>query len=65
MSLGETPMTCFHTWGCMYKGVGRDSGCEHEESHLMHDIKIIPCINCICMDACVPLHVHLGGDQPL
>ena len=25
-SLGETSMTVFHTWLCMYKGVGRDSG---------------------------------------
>ena len=37
-SLGETPMTGFHTWCCMCKGVGQDSGYEHEESHLMHDM---------------------------
>ena len=32
-------MTGFHTWRCRCEGVGRDSGCEHEASHLMHDIK--------------------------
>ena len=32
-------MTGFHTWRCMCEGVGRDSGCGLEESHLMHDIK--------------------------
>ena len=25
-SLGETPMTGFHTWRCMCEGVGQDSG---------------------------------------
>ena len=35
-SLGETPMTGFHTWHCRCEGVSRDSGCGHEESHLMH-----------------------------
>ena len=35
-SLSETPMTGFHTWRCRCEGVGRDSGCEYEESHLMH-----------------------------
>ena len=34
----------------MCGGVGWDSGCGHEESHLMHDIKIIPRKNCICME---------------
>ena len=34
---GGMPLTVFHTWRCMFEGVGRDSGCEHEESHLMHD----------------------------
>ena len=36
-SLGETPMIGFHTWHCRSEGVTRDSGCGHEESHLMHD----------------------------
>ena len=36
-SLGETPMTGFHTWHCRCEGVSRDSGCGHEESYLMHD----------------------------
>ena len=36
-SLGETLMTGFHTWHCKCQGVSRDSGCGHEESHLMHD----------------------------
>ena len=36
-SLGETPMTDFHTWCCRCEGVGRDSSCEHDASHLMHD----------------------------
>ena len=39
MSFGETPMTGFHTWHCMCEGVGQDSVYEHEESHLMHDMK--------------------------
>ena len=38
-------MTGFHTWSCRCEGVGQDSGCGHEESHLMHDMK--------------PLHVRL------
>ena len=25
-SLGESPMTSFHIWLCMFEGVGRDSG---------------------------------------
>ena len=36
---GGTPLTVFHTWRCMFEGVGRDSGCGHEESHLMHNTK--------------------------
>ena len=36
-SLGETPMTVFHTCHCRCKGVNRDSGYRLEESHLMHD----------------------------
>ena len=36
-SLSETSMTGFHTWHCGCEGFGRDSGCGHEESHLMHD----------------------------
>ena len=36
-SIGEPPMIGFHTWHCRCKGVDRDSGCGHEESHLMHD----------------------------
>ena len=36
-SLGKTPMTGFYTWHWKCKGVGRDLGCEHEESHIMHD----------------------------
>ena len=36
-SLGETPMNGFHTWHYKCEGVGRDSSCGHEESHLMHD----------------------------
>ena len=35
--MGETPMVGFHTWHCRCEGVSRDSGCGHEESHLMHD----------------------------
>ena len=27
----------FHTWHSRCEGVGWDSGCEHEGSHLMHD----------------------------
>ena len=38
-SLGETLMTGFHTWRCRCEGVGRDSGCGHEKSHLMHDME--------------------------
>ena len=30
----------FHTWHCKCEGVGRDSGCVHEGSHLMHDIRL-------------------------
>ena len=26
----------FHTLSCRCEGVGRDSGCRHEESHLMY-----------------------------
>ena len=37
-SLGETLMTSFNTWHCRCEGVSRDSGCGHEESHLMHDM---------------------------
>ena len=29
----------FHTWRCKCEGVGRDLGCGHDESHLMHDIR--------------------------
>ena len=29
-----------HTWHSKCEGVGWDSGCEHEGSHLMHDIDI-------------------------
>ena len=36
-SLGEIPMIVFPHLECRCEGVGRDSGCEHEESHLMHD----------------------------
>ena len=36
-SLGETPMTGFHTWHCRCERVSWDSGYGHEESHLMHD----------------------------
>ena len=36
-SLGEIPMTGFHTGHGMCEGVSQDSGCGHEESHLMHD----------------------------
>ena len=35
--MGETLMTCFHTWRC--EGVSQDSSYGHEESHLIHDIK--------------------------
>ena len=31
-------MTDFHTWHCRCERVGRDLGCGHEESHLMHDM---------------------------
>ena len=30
-------MIVFQHFECMCKGVGRDSGCELEESYLMHD----------------------------
>ena len=33
-------MTGFHTWCCMCEGVGQDSGYGHEESHLIHDMKL-------------------------
>ena len=36
---GGTPLTVFHTWRCRFEGVDQDSGCGHEESHLMHDTK--------------------------
>ena len=36
-SLSETPMIGFHTWHYRCEGVSQDSGCGHEESHLMHD----------------------------
>ena len=37
----STPMTGFiHTQHSKCEGVGWDSGCEHEGSHLMHDIDI-------------------------
>ena len=42
----------------MCNGVGQDSGCGHEESHLMHNM--INSIYDVCV--CVPLCVHLGGD---
>ena len=32
-------MIGFHTWHCKCEGVSRDSGCGHEEFHLMHDMK--------------------------
>ena len=32
-------MASFHTWRCMYEGVGQDSSYGHKESHLMHDMK--------------------------
>ena len=38
-SLGETPMTGFHTWRRRCEGVGQDSGYGHEKSHLNHDTK--------------------------
>ena len=56
-------MIGFHTWHCRCEGVDRDSGCGHEESHLMHDMiySIYDCIFCVeCGMMCVPLHVHLG-----
>ena len=37
-SLGETPIIGFHTWHCRCEGVSWDSGCGHEESHLMYDM---------------------------
>ena len=48
-SLGETPMTDFHTGISMCERVGQDSGCGHEESHLMHDMiySIYDCIFCM------------------
>ena len=36
---GGTPFTVFHTWRCRCEGVGCDSGCVYDESHLMHDAK--------------------------
>ena len=32
-----TPLTIFHSWRCRFEGVGRDSGCGREDSHLMND----------------------------
>ena len=32
-------MTGFHIWHCGCEGVSRDTGCGHEESHLMHDME--------------------------
>ena len=32
-------MTGFKTLHCRFEGVGQDSSCWHEESHLMHDMK--------------------------
>ena len=50
----------------MCEGVGKDSGCGHESSHLMHDMiySIYDCIFLYGMwyDVYVPLHVHLGGE---
>ena len=36
-SLGETPMTGFHTWRCRCGGVGPDSGYGHKKSYLGHE----------------------------
>ena len=36
---GGMPLTVFHTWRCRCEGVGRDSGCGHEKSHIMYDTK--------------------------
>ena len=51
-SLGETPLTSFHTRYCMCEGVDHDSGYGHEESHLMHDMEysIYDCIFCMECD---------------
>ena len=49
-------MTGFHTGISMCEGVGQDSGCGHEESHLMHDMiySIYDCIFCMeCGMMCV------------
>ena len=40
------PVTVFTLGICMCEGFGQDSGYEHDESHLMHDMKysILDCI---------------------
>ena len=51
-SLGEIPLTGFHTWLCMCEGVGRDSKYSMRSfiSCMIKKKRIIPCINCICME---------------
>ena len=49
----------------MCEGVGQDSGCGYEESHLRHDMiySTYDCVLCMeCGMVCVPLNVHLGGE---
>ena len=36
---GRDALDVFHTWRCRCEGVGRDLGCGHEDSHLMHETK--------------------------
>ena len=50
--LGETPMAGFHISINMCEGVGQDSGCGHEESHLMHNMIYSLYDVCVCAIAC-------------
>ena len=49
-SLGETPMTGFHTWRRRCEGVGQDLGYGHEESHLINDMKLFHIELHFCME---------------
>ena len=63
-SLGETPITGFHSWHCMREGINRDSGYGHVESNLMHDMKKkkfhvgLHFLYGMWYDVCVSLHVY-------
>ena len=54
---------------CMYEGADQDSGYEHEESYLMHDMKyfIYDCIFCmecglmyVCHFLCISMGMECG-----